>query len=106
MEAENLQDIALQLGPHCEVIADFSVAAGGEVARGAGDDQPGLDSTVAQKRQTLLSMLKRRPCSLDDISAGLSLSCSEAEKYVAELQQRGLIQAESISGRVFFKSVS
>lgn len=106
MEAEKLQEIAVRLGPGCEVVADFSVISDGEVTRGRWANEPGPHFPVAQKRQAVLSMLKRRPCSLDDISAGLSVSCGEAEKYVAELQDMGLVQVERKGGRVFFKSVS
>ncbi len=105
LDAEKLQDIAVRLGPVCEVVADFSRAQGEQVTSGQGGDQLGLHFPVTEKRQTLLSMLKRRPCSLEDISAGLALSRDEALKYVAELQDRGLIEAEEKGGRVFFKSI-
>ena len=106
LSAERLQDIALHLGPGCEVVADFSTAPNEQVTRGRRADVLGRHFGVAEKRQMVLSMLKRRPCSLDDISAGLSVSSSEAEKYVAQLQDWGLVQAERKGGRVFFKSVS
>lgn len=103
VEAEKLQEIAVRLGSDCEVVADFStVPTGG--GRRAGE--PGPHFPVAEKRQTVLSMLKRRPCSLDDISASLSMNCNEAEKYIAELQGLGLVEAERKGGRLFFKSVS
>jgi len=107
LSAEKLQDIALRLGPRCEVVADFSIAPNGQATqfRRADEFGLGIHFGVAEKRQTVLSMLKRRPCSLDDISAGLSVSNSEAEKYVAQLQDRGLVQTERKGGRVFFKSV-
>lgn len=98
LDAVELERIAAQLGPTCEVVADFSRT---------GDEQmSAADPRVCESRQTLLSMLKRRPCSLDDISAGLSLSRSEASKRVAELRELGLIQAEVRGGHVFFKNKS
>ena len=106
LSAENLQDIALRLGPSCEVVADFSIAPNEQVARGRRDDELRMHFGVAEKGQTVLSMLKRRHCSLDDISAGLSGSRSEAVKNVAQLQGQGLVQAERKGARVFFKSVS
>lgn len=106
VDAEKLQEIAVQLGPNCEVVADFSIIPNEQVAHGERVDEPGPHSTVAQKRQTLLAMLKRRPCSLDDISASLSVSCNEAENYIAELQEQGLVQTERKGGRLFFNSVS
>ncbi len=103
VDAEKLQEIAAGLGPDCEVVADFSAVPNEGQVRA---DEPGLHFTVAQKRQTLLSMLKRRPCSLDDISASLSVSCDEAGEYIAELREQGLVQTEQKGGRLFFKSVS
>ena len=103
LSAEKLHDIALRLGPGCEVVADFSFARDGQVTQ-AGEQ--GVHFGVARERETVLSMLKRRPCSLEDISAGLSMSSSEAEKYVAQLQDAGLVEAERKGGRVFFKSIS
>ena len=43
VEAENLQDIAVRLGPGCEVVADFSIAPSGQVTQGRGADEPGPD---------------------------------------------------------------
>ncbi len=104
--ADELNKIALQLGEGCEVIADFSKAAGEWAGAADHGDELSLHSPFHNKRQTLLSMLKRRPCSLDDISAGLSMNRSEAAKYMAELEDLGLIRAENKGGRIFFKSVS
>jgi wyosine [tRNA(Phe)-imidazoG37] synthetase (radical SAM superfamily) len=100
LSAEKMQEIALSLGPRCEVIADFSAASSAQV-RG-----PGVYFGTAQKRQTVLSMLKRRPCSLEDISAALSVSRRQAGRYVAQLQDAGLVEAERKGGRLFFKAVS
>ncbi len=98
LQADELGQIAAQLGPACEVVADFSRIR---------DEQPDAAGTgLGQSTQTLLSMLKRRPCSLEDISAALSLNRIEVSKCVAELQDRGLIQAEVKGGQVFFKSTS
>jgi len=104
--AEELGEIASQLGKGCEVIADFSKAASEQTAAADEGDEIGSHSPLEDKKQTLLSMLKRRPCSLNDISAGLSMNRLEAAKYVAELQDLGLIQAEDKSGQIFFKSIS
>jgi len=107
LDAVELERIAAQLGPTCEVVADFSGAADRTMGETVADHELKLSCPgIRETGQTLLSMLKRRPCSLDDISAGLSLSRIEASKYVAELQNLGLIQAEVKGGLVFFKSKS
>ncbi len=88
-DAEKLQAIATRLGPKCEVVADFSLSHHGR----------GLEN----KAEDVLSILKRRPCSLNDICSGLGIGRSEALKYVTGLQHKGIIHSEKKDGRVFFK---
>lgn len=106
LDIGQLNEIATQLGPSCEIIADFSRDLNERTSAGHVTDEFRLHFPLGNKSQTLLSMLKRRPCSLDDISAGLSINRNEAEKYVTELQDRGLIRAEDKGGQIFYKSIS
>ena len=89
LDAEKLQAIAARLGPKCEVVADFSLSHHGR----------GLEN----KAEDVLSILKRRPCSLNDICSGLGISRNEALKYVTGLQHKGVIHSEKKDGRIFFK---
>ena len=90
LDAEKLRAIAARLGPKCEVVADFSLSHYGR----------GLEN----KAEDVLSILKRRPCSLNDISSGLGISRNEALKYVTHLQHKGVIHSEEKDGRIFFKA--
>ncbi len=94
LSIERLRDIAAQLGPACEVVADFARS------RHVG---PTESQTQAE---ALLSMLKRRPCSLNDISAGLGISHNEVMTHISDLQYRGLIQSEEKGGSTFFRAVT
>ena len=90
VDAEKLQAIAAQLGQKCEVVADFPPGrCGSLIERGAED---------------VLSILKRRPCSLNDICSGLHISRVEALKYIAHSQKRGLVHSEEKEGIIFFKA--
>lgn len=92
LDAGILQAIAAGFGPNCEVVADFSPhRCGARIGRTAED---------------VLSMLKRRPCSLNDICSGLGIHRNEALKYVGHLQQRSLIDSEQKGGTVFYKASS
>ncbi|UCG55630.1 MAG: radical SAM protein [Phycisphaerales bacterium] len=91
VECESLKVLAAQLGPSCEVIADFSHAC--HVMHG----ESGPDD--------VLSMLKRRPCSLNDVCSGLGIDPDEALKYVSQLQEQGLIGRETKGAVVFFKAL-
>jgi wyosine [tRNA(Phe)-imidazoG37] synthetase (radical SAM superfamily) len=90
VDVEKLQAIAAQLGPRCEVIADFA-------------PQRCTEHTV-NKAQDVLSVLKRRPCSLDDLSSGLGISRTEALKYVTHFKQQGLVHSEQKGDITFFKA--
>jgi biotin operon repressor len=118
VDIEKLEAIAKNLGGNCEVIADFPPARYGEgisrhdpdaIGPAAGnstssslDISPNGDS---EKLETLLSMLKRRPCSLNDICSSLDVHRNQALKYVASLRQQGAIKSFEKDGVTFFKSI-
>jgi wyosine [tRNA(Phe)-imidazoG37] synthetase (radical SAM superfamily) len=89
LDAEKLKAIAARLGPKCEVVADFSPSHHGK--------------SFENKAEDVLSILKRRPCSLNDICSGLGIGRNEALKYVTGLQHKGIIHSEKKDGRIFFK---
>jgi len=89
LDAERLRAIAARLGPKCEVVADFSLSHHGR--------------SFENKAEDVLSILKRRPCSLNDICSGLGIGRNEALKYITGLQHKGIIHSEKKDGRVFFK---
>ena len=106
LDPERLRAIAARLGQGCEVIADFSHAPGGRLLKRGTEDILGSGFEIRRKTEALFSMLKRRPCSLDDICSGLGIRRSEALKYVSNLQQQGVIDSEEKAGVVFFKALS
>jgi wyosine [tRNA(Phe)-imidazoG37] synthetase (radical SAM superfamily) len=89
VEAEKLESIARRLGPDCEVIADF---VSGRCSKAT--------DTISQ---TLLSILKRRPCSLGDLCSVTGLSDNDVRPYLETLEKQGAIQSEIKSGQTFFK---
>jgi len=90
VDAEKLGTIASRIGQGCEVVADF-------LSR---HTRKHIDS----KAEDILSMLKRRPCSLNDICSGLSIHPDEALKYITELREQGAINSEEKTGKIFFKA--
>jgi wyosine [tRNA(Phe)-imidazoG37] synthetase (radical SAM superfamily) len=86
---EELLRIARQLGANCEIIADYLSSHCGKAPE--------------EISQTILSMLKRRPCSLDDICSSLGLAPNEATKYLNDLERQGLITSENKQGITFYK---
>lgn len=85
---EKMEEIAEFMGPHAEVIADYSkVHDCGE---------------FHLTRDDVFDLLKRRPCSLDDISKGLELHRNEAIKYVQELLDHDLVRTEKRNDKTLY----
>jgi len=94
LSLEKLKSIAEQLSGDCEIIS--SPAAG-----------PPASHQMNSSRDTtdrLLSILKRRPCTLTDLSSALEMTPNELLKYISSLQQQGLVESLRADGRLFFRS--
>jgi len=90
VDAERLKSIADLLGEKCEVVAGFLPRHHVE--------------HFESKAEDVLSMLKRRPCTLEDVCRGLDINRNEALKYIASLKGQGVIDSEEKGGTIFFKA--
>jgi wyosine [tRNA(Phe)-imidazoG37] synthetase (radical SAM superfamily) len=106
LDFEKLRAISELLGPNCEIIADFSYGSLSEFQPGENGEVFEPDLMAKDMIKTLFSMLKCRPCSLDDICAGMTITRNEAVKYVTYLQQEGVVSTQEKEGKVFFKAVT
>ncbi len=97
---QKLHDIAAQIGPNCEVIADFSQSSSSE------NEHHSEPKTDKLRMETLFSMLKRRPCSLSDICSSMNMHRNEAIKYISALERQGRIHSENQQGTTYFKPCS
>ena len=85
--AETLDAIARQIGGHCEVIG---VPPGGNERherRGEAD---------------VVSVLKRRPCSVEDICTGLAMDRQEVLKHLTHLRDAGAVTSERRGDITYF----
>ncbi len=87
---EQLHEIAALFDPPAEVIADFSHA----------EDEAPFTAT----RRQVLALLRRRPCSLDDIADGLGIHRNEAVKYVEMLTAEGVLTKEIAAGTLYYRA--
>ena len=55
-------------------------------------------------RDEILSLLRRRPCSIDGIAQGLSMHPNEVVKYVEALQAEKLVETTWTSGKCYYKT--
>ena len=87
---KQLQIITDKLYEKAEVIADYS-----EVHK---------QQDFSAQREDVLTLLKRRPCSVEDIAAGLGLHRNEVVKYVEELSSEGKIEAKPQNQQLYYKA--
>jgi wyosine [tRNA(Phe)-imidazoG37] synthetase (radical SAM superfamily) len=89
---ETLVAIAREMGGDCEVIADVPVGC--------------CDRQVKEVAADVLSMLKRRPCTVDDLCTGLGITTEGAVRQLNDLRSQGLIVAEPRGDAVYFRAHS
>jgi len=88
---ERLAEFALTTAPPAEVIADFrGVHRQAEFVAG---------------RDEIFAMLRRRPCSVDDIADGLTMHRNEVIKHLEELSAENQLEESLSSGRRYYRAV-
>lgn len=89
VQKQQLENLAEQLFERSEVIADYK----------------GVHEEFASQREDVLTLLKHRPCSVEDIAFGLGLHRNEALKYIEELSALGKIEVKSGQNQFYYKAV-
>ena len=77
VSCERLQDFSGRFRPRAEVIGEFT--------------KPSAERTAPGRRDEVLALLRRRPCTLTNIANGLALHPNEVSKYVEALIREGLV---------------
>ena len=85
---DELERLARQFGVIAEIAADFTGVHA----------QP--DSKV--RREDILNLLSRRPCTLEDISASLGLHPNESLKHLNHLLEDGRIRTDQVGAARFY----
>jgi len=88
---KQLKTITSQLYKNAEIIADYKSVH--------------KQQDFSIRREDVLTLLKRRPCSIEDIAAGLSLHRNEVVKYVEELSSEGKIEARPQNQQLYYKAL-
>ena len=87
---KQLQTITEKLYEKAEVVAHYS-----DVHR---------QQDFSARREDVLTLLQRRPCSVEDIAAGLGLHRNEVVKYVEELSSEGKIETKPQNQQLYYKA--
>jgi len=91
VKEEKMRTLLEFFGPRAEIIADY----------------PGLGEGGAAATTTdLLELLARRPCTLDDIAAGLSIHRNEAVKFLNALEKENKIISKRRGNKVYYRKVN
>ena len=83
-----LMEIALVLGLNSEVIADFSRLRKGD--------------QIDAETERIVEMLKRRPCTLDDICNGLGAVRNEVAKIISVLEAENQLVIEELDSGTYY----
>jgi wyosine [tRNA(Phe)-imidazoG37] synthetase (radical SAM superfamily) len=86
-----LEEIAATFSPPAEVIAEFHSVQALEVGEAS--------------REEILQLLRRRPCSIDDIADGLGMHRNEVLKSVEHLNTEGLVEGSQVAGKSYYRAV-
>ena len=84
---ERLAALCPLFRPPAEVIAEF-------------DEK--IDAKIQLNTEALLSMLRRRPCTSEQIAKGFGMHVNEVSKYLGSLLRTGRIQAIRKNGSVYY----
>jgi len=88
LSPDRLTELAHLFDPPAEVIADFP--------------REELLAQFKPETEVVVEMLRRRPCTLQDIVLGLNLRASEAAKIIRELIRANRIKSERHQGRLYY----
>ncbi len=88
VQKAELQRLAAAFDGTATVVADYPATA--------------QQGEFAARREDVLNLLRRRPCTVDDIAGGLGLHRNEVVKYVQELVDERLLSASTSDGRVYY----
>jgi len=90
VSAERLAAIAKTFDPPAETIGDFPAIA--------------TPSGAVGQREDILALVRRRPCSLDDVAAGLGMHRNEVLKHLEELAREGLVQVATVDRKHHYRA--
>ena len=87
---DRMEHIREVLGPKAEIIAHF---------------QSETDSPSSVTAEQILDVLRRRPCTLEDLIGGLGCQRWEAAELLEELEKKGAVKANQRAGKVYYQVV-
>jgi wyosine [tRNA(Phe)-imidazoG37] synthetase (radical SAM superfamily) len=90
VEKDKMDDLANLFSPKAHVIASF-------------DENPEINNEYLVKTEDVLTLLKRRPCRVEDISGGLAINRTEAIKLTQLLLSENLVREIRLSDEIYYE---
>lgn len=87
---KQLEAIAKQLYKNAEVIVDYSGVY--------------KEKHFSARSKDVFALLKRRPCSIEDIAAGLGLHINEVVKYIERLTLAEKIETDVRNQKLYYRA--
>ncbi|MCK5802300.1 MAG: radical SAM protein [Lentisphaeria bacterium] len=88
---ERLLELAKLFSPEAEVIAEFNTA---------------VETDFEANEETVLSLLKRRPCTAEQVAAVFHMHRNEVSKYLGKLLRTDAIQTLQQHGETYYSTTS
>ncbi|MBN2352447.1 MAG: radical SAM protein [Spirochaetales bacterium] len=85
---EGMRELADRFDGNVQIISDF-------------DRPPRLGEALAMENE-VLALVRRRPCSVNDVAGGLNLRPNEADKHLETLEKNGFIVSLRRDGVVYY----
>jgi wyosine [tRNA(Phe)-imidazoG37] synthetase (radical SAM superfamily) len=92
LSTPQLEEIRKQLGEKAEILSEFAAPPGEEFN--------------SVKDTEILNLIKRRPCTTEDISKALGLRMDEVMKHLAYLTRTGSIRYRIYEHRCYYENVA
>ena len=89
---KQLHTIIKTLGANAEIITDV--------------EHSHEQSDYSACREDVLTLLQRRPCSIEDIAAGLGIHPNETVKYIEELSSTGKIESKIQHQQIYYNATA
>jgi hypothetical protein len=86
-----LTELARLFHPKAEVIAEYQ--------------RKDKAASASAGQQAILELLRRRPCTEEDVARGLAMRPIEAAKHLAQLESARLIVSQSHDGQVYYQLI-
>jgi len=90
LSRDHIEELTQLFNPPAEVIAEFSTDK---------------DLKLQVNKDTVLAMLRRRPCTAEQIADGFGMHLNEVSKYLGNLIRADQVRTERKDGNVYYEAV-